>query len=106
MKIEISKGNSPLAAFFNAPLTPEGEAELLNLRFADELLALMKEQGVSRIELARRMGIQPSRVTSMLSATNNFTTATMVRAARVLGARLHPPAAPCAKSNHRRGGKL
>lgn len=97
MKIEMTKGSNPLADFFSAPLSPEGEAELENLKFVDALLARMKEQGISRIELARRMEIQPSRVTAMLSGQGNFTTQTMVRAARAVGAKYHHCLAPATK---------
>lgn len=86
MKIEITKGRTPLADLFAAPLTPAGEADFHKLMFVEELLRLMKEQNISRVELARRMEVQPSRVTTMLSGTNNFTIETMVRAARAVGA--------------------
>ena len=89
MKIQITKGRTPVSDFFAAPLSVEGEAELQNLRFADALVELMKEQNISRIELARRMGIQPSRVSAILSAAGNFTTQTMIRAARAVGAKYH-----------------
>ena len=97
MKIEIttgSKARTPLAEFFAAPLSVEGEAELMDLKFVDELLAFMKEQGISRSELARRTGIRPSRITAMLSGSNNFTTETKVRAARAVGAKYHHCLAP------------
>jgi plasmid maintenance system antidote protein VapI len=98
MKIEITKRRSPLADFFSAPLSVEGEAELQNLQFVDELIALMKEQGISRVELARRLAIQPSRVTAMLSGQGNFTTQTKVRAARAVNAKYHHCLAPASKS--------
>jgi len=98
MKIEITKGSSPVAEFFSAPLSLEGVAELENLKFVDALLALMKEQGISRVELARRMDIQPSRVTAMLSGQGNFTTQTKVRAAFAVGAKYHHCLAPASKS--------
>lgn len=94
MKIKISKGPNPLADLFAAPPSIEGEAEYHKLIFVEELLTLMKAHGISRIELARRMEIQPSRVTSMLSGSNNFTIETMVRAARAVNAKLHHKLAP------------
>lgn len=98
MKIEITKGRSPLSEYFKAPLSPEGEAELQNIQFIDALLALMKEQGISRTELAQRMEIQPSRVTAMLSGKGNFTTQTKVRAALAVGAKYHHCVVPATKS--------
>ena len=89
MKIEITKGASRVAKFFAEPLSVEGEADLHKLIFAEELLRIMKSQGISRTELARRMDSSPSRVTSLLSGTNNFTIETMVRAARAVGAKYH-----------------
>lgn len=98
MKIEKIKGKNPLADFFAAPLSVEGEADLHHLQFADALAEMMKEQGISKVELARRMGIQPSRVTAMLSANGNFTIQTMVRAARAVNAKLHHKLAPASYS--------
>jgi plasmid maintenance system antidote protein VapI len=46
----------------------------------------MEEQGITRAELARRIEVQPSRVTSILSGTNNFTIDTLVRAGRAVSA--------------------
>src|SRR4051794_26858399 len=98
MKIEITKGRTPLSDSFATPLSAEGEAEFQNLRFVDSLMELMREQSISRIELARRMGVQPSRVTAMLAGNGNFTTETMIRAARAVGAQYHHCLAPAAKS--------
>lgn len=89
MKVEITKRTCPVADFFAAPLSIEGEAELQKLLFVEELLGIMKKQGISRAELARRMDARPSRITSMLTGTNNFTIETMVRAARAVGAKYH-----------------
>lgn len=94
MKIEITKGQNPVADYFATALSAEGEAERLQLKFADKLVALMAEQGVSRTEFARRLGIQPSRVTALLSGNGNLTIRTMVRAARALGAQYHNCLAP------------
>jgi plasmid maintenance system antidote protein VapI len=94
MKIEITSGNNPLADLFSQTPSVEGEAEFQKLMFVEDLLTLMKEQGISRTDLARRMQIQPSRVTSMLTGTNNFTIETMVRAARAVGAKWHQKLVP------------
>lgn len=97
MKIEISKAQNPVACLFAQAPSEVAEAEALKVAFADELAAFMKQNGVSKAELARRMGIQPSRVTSMLSGTSNFTIDTMVRAARAVGACLHQKLLPAGK---------
>lgn len=98
MKIEITKGRSPVADFFAAPLSAEGEADRLQLEFADKLASLMTAQGITRSELARRLGIQPSRVTAILAGSGNLTTLTKVRAARAVGAKYHGCLAPASKT--------
>lgn len=96
MKIEIRKptGDSSLADAFGAPFTVEEEAEFKKLMIVEDLLDLMKKQGIHRSELAKRMGVQPSRITSMLDGTNNFTIETLVRAARAVGATLEQTLVP------------
>lgn len=79
------KGDNPFSGLFSGPLTIIGETEYRKQRIANELVGLMEAQGVSRSELAKRMEVQPSRVTSMLSGGNNFTIETLVRAGRALG---------------------
>ena len=88
MRIKISKKPNPLADLFSEPLSVESDAEFQKLMFVEELLAIMEREGISRRELARRMGVQPSRITSMFTASNNFTIETMVRAGRAVGAAL------------------
>ncbi len=97
MKIELTKEKTRLGDLFAAPLSVEGEADYHKMMFVEELLTLMREQNLSRSELARSMGIQPSRVTSMLTGTSNFTIDTMVRAARAVGATLHQKLLPAEK---------
>ena len=86
MKITITKGDNPVSRLFTEPPSIESEAEYRKLMIVEELLTLMAENGISRGELARRMDVQPSRVTSILSGTNNFTIDTLVRAGRAVGA--------------------
>ncbi len=88
MKITYTrrKGDNPYAELFSDPPSIESEAEYRKLMIVEELLALMEEKGISRGELAKRMEVQPSRVTSMLTGTNNFTIETLVRAGRAVGA--------------------
>jgi hypothetical protein len=44
------------------------------------------------------MDSSPSRITSLLSGTNNFTIETMVRAARAVGAKYHQGLTPDSES--------
>lgn len=85
VKIKYVQGHHPYSGLFSGPLTILGETEYRKQWIANELIGLMEAQGVSRSELAKRMEVQPSRVTSMLSGGNNFTIVTLVRAGRALG---------------------
>ena len=85
VRYERRKGHNPYSGLFSGPLTIIGETEYRKQWIANELVGLMEAQGVSRSELAKRMEVQPSRVTSMLSGGNNFTIETLVRAGRALG---------------------
>jgi plasmid maintenance system antidote protein VapI len=86
MKVRITKGDNPIGKLFAGTPSIESEAEYQKLMIVEELLGMMKEQGISRSELAKRMGVQPSRITSMMTGSNNFTIETLVRAGRAVGA--------------------
>ena len=86
MKITITKGDNPVSRLFAETPSIGSEAEYRKLMIVEELLTLMAEKGISRGKLAKRMEVQPSRVTSILSGTNNFTIDTLVRAGRAVGA--------------------
>jgi len=107
MKILITHGDNPIGRLFAEPISIEGEAEYKKLMIVEDLLQLMNEQGITRGELAMRMGVQPSRVTSMLTGTNNFTIETLVRAGRAVGAELqqHFVPQPAAQSQTAKAGK-
>jgi transcriptional regulator with XRE-family HTH domain len=87
-------GKNPLSGLYPKTLSPEAEAVHRKLVITNRLIELMEEQGVSRSELAKRMGVQPSRVTAMLSGTSNLTIDTLVRAGMALGAELHQTFVP------------
>ncbi|HEV7515921.1 MAG TPA: helix-turn-helix transcriptional regulator [Thermoanaerobaculia bacterium] len=57
--------------------------------FVRELERRLEEQGVSRAELARRLGTSKAYVTKVLSADANFTLATMNRLAAAVGGEVH-----------------
>jgi len=86
MKITITQGDNPVGRLFAETPSIESEAEYRKLMIVEELLTLMAEQGVNRSELAKRMGVNPSRVTAMMTGSNNFTIETLVRAGRAVGA--------------------
>ncbi len=58
------------------------------LDFTESLVREMERQGLTRIELARRLGVTPAYVTKVLRGKVNFTLATMVRLARALDGEL------------------
>lgn len=62
--------------------------------FAEDLFRLMDEAGVSRAELARRLGTSPAYVTQVLRADGNFTLETMTRFAMALGHQVRIHLAP------------
>ncbi len=97
MKIIYRKVRNPLADAFAEPLSLEGEIEFCKLEAVEALLQFMKREGITRSELASRMGVPPSRITRLLGGTENLTIATLVRAGRAVGAELnlsfHPTAA-------------
>lgn len=98
MKINIiHKKPSALAQAFAEPFSVEEEIGFRKLTVVEELLQFMKREGIKRSELAERMGVQPSRITAMLSGESNLTIDTLVRAGRAVGADLHQTFAPRGK---------
>jgi transcriptional regulator with XRE-family HTH domain len=57
--------------------------------FTEELNRLAEIEGVSRAEIARRLGTSAAYVTKVFRGDVNFTVESMVRLSRTLGARLH-----------------
>jgi len=66
----------------------EYQADAVALEFADQVNCSMEEQGITRAELARRIGTTPAYVTQVLRGDVNFTLATMVKLADAVGADL------------------
>jgi len=56
--------------------------------FTDDLYALMESRGVSKAELAKRLGSSPAYVTKVLRGNTNFTIESMVRLVRALDGQL------------------
>ena len=59
------------------------------LQFTEEVLAQMEQQGLSRTELATRIGVSPPHITQILRGSTNFTLQSMVKISRALGCKLH-----------------
>lgn len=100
MKIIITKGDSedPIVKAFAEPFSLEDEIEFRKLIAVEELLQFMKREGINRSELAQRMEVPPSRITKLLNGTENLTIATLVRAARSVGAELKISFQPAAQT--------
>jgi len=62
--------------------------EEVKLAFAEGLCRLMEERGVSRRQLAERLGTSRAYITRILRTDYNLTAETMVKLARVLDARV------------------
>ncbi|MEA2562189.1 MAG: hypothetical protein QOH06_3693 [Acidobacteriota bacterium] len=59
------------------------------LEFTEAVVREMDRQGISRTDLARRLGTTPAYVTKILRGKVNFTLATMMRLARALDSEMH-----------------
>jgi transcriptional regulator with XRE-family HTH domain len=64
------------------------DAPTASARVTAELLRLMDRRGVSRSELARRLGASPAHVTQILRGDTNFTLVSLEKLAAALGAQL------------------
>ena len=62
--------------------------EMVKLAFAEELCRLLDEKGMSRGQLAERLGTSRAYVTRILRTDYNLTAETMVKVARALDARV------------------
>jgi plasmid maintenance system antidote protein VapI len=74
--------------FEQAEQTSEFWRQAATLDLAEELSCLMAESGMTRAELARRLGTSPASVTQTLRADRNLTLETMTRLAMVFGRRV------------------
>lgn len=68
--------------------------EMPIVEFTEDIFLLMEKQGVSKAELARRLGTSRAYVTKLLGGDANFTLQTMTRVAMALGAAVHVHVAP------------
>ena len=64
---------------------PEFLSEQLILKLNEEICRVMEEQGISRAELARRLGVQRQFITKLLNGMPNLTLITLVKIATALG---------------------
>jgi transcriptional regulator with XRE-family HTH domain len=103
MKIKITKPDKATELqqlIAGLPFDAASEAEFKGLMFVEELLTLMKEQGINRTELAERMGVGSPRVTAMLNGSSNFKLETLIRAGHAVGATLQQTLVPAGMKGH------
>ncbi len=72
------------------------------LDFTEAVVLAMKRQGITRSELAARLGKTPAYVTKLLSGSNNFTLKTMTQVAQALRLSLKVRLAPLQPATHPR----
>lgn len=75
--------------FRNAKKGDQFWVEKASLDFTIQLARLMENKGVSKAELARKIGKSPAYVTKLLNGYNNYTIGTMVKIARSIGGSVH-----------------
>ena len=80
--------------FEAAAQRPEYWEEGAILEFTEALYAAMEDQGVTRTELARRLGTSQAYITRVLSGNANFTLRTMSKLAFALGMQLDVALSP------------
>jgi transcriptional regulator with XRE-family HTH domain len=92
---EDSVGRKPFRGILAAARkSPEFWHEIAVEDFTEEVVDAMERQGVTRAELARRLGTSQAYVTKLLSGNANFTLKTMVKVALCLGRELRLHLAP------------
>ena len=64
---------------------PDFVLEGLIIELTDQIVVSMQEQGVSRAELAERLGVSRAYITKVLNGHGNMTLRTLVRLALALG---------------------
>jgi transcriptional regulator with XRE-family HTH domain len=84
----LSKISSFEDLFSQAENHPDYWVEGAILEFTDEVLRKLKASGLSRSDLAEKLGHSPPQISRLLSGRNNFTLRTMVEVSRALNCEL------------------
>lgn len=86
MKINIvRKKPDEVQQFFSKPLDFSQRVEMKKLKVVEMILHSMKALGMNRTQLAEKMEVGSSRVTTMLNGSQNLTIETLMRAAEAVG---------------------
>lgn len=68
--------------------TPEGQAEHVAVAYLAQVNARMQAQGMSNLELARRMGTSPAYITRLFRGSANLSVQTMTKLAQAVNCTL------------------
>jgi transcriptional regulator with XRE-family HTH domain len=68
--------------------TPEGQAEHVAVAFLAQVNARMQVQGISNVELARRIGTSPAYITRLFRGSANLSVQTMTKLAHAVNSTL------------------
>lgn len=85
MKMSLKKDYKDVDRFFKAPLTPNQKAWALIHEFYHIILTYMKEKGISKADLARKLGKSRASVSQMFNKTPNLTIKKMTEIADAVG---------------------
>lgn len=89
MSVELDKNLERYRQFVEESKgSPEYWSEVAAHELIREIEERMEQHGISRAELARRLGTSKAYVTKVLGGNANFTLTTMVRLAQALGGRI------------------
>src|SRR3954464_3236270 len=75
--------------FDEAQASPEAWVDGPIVEFTEDLCRLLQEKGLSRADLAKKIGTSRAYVTKLLGGNANFTLATMVKLAFALDGAIH-----------------
>lgn len=68
--------------------TPEGQSEHVAVAYLAQVNARMQAQGISNVELARRMGTSPAYITRLFRGSANLSVQTMTKLAHAVNCTL------------------
>jgi transcriptional regulator with XRE-family HTH domain len=93
------------AALKAARKTPEYRAEGASIEFTNAMVARMRQVGISRSELAARIGVNPAYISKILRGDTNFSLETMVKIATALDSQFRCHLEPAAAGSQKLDGQ-
>lgn len=89
MKKNIDEIYSEIHDLFNAPPTVNEKAWDIILTFYHEILTIMNEKNIKKVDLAKKMGKSKSAISKMLNDTPNISIKKMAELADAVGAEIN-----------------